>query len=525
MTTRSGPRAALLAVLLLLVAAPTALAAPVSLGGSPLNVYVDSLGELQAFRVGETNGIFYQSTNQTGDAGFFLAFPTAVPPDVPAGAVYGFDGTAGPDPSDLYTSSSSGPVTGSGTSSDPLRQVMTYAVHPASADLLTVTQTTSYVNGSQEFRVRWVVHNATASTTIPFKALAAADFFFEGSDRGTGIFTAGPPRFIGGTNADTGSSGGFVEVLGGPSPPWSHYQALAFPDVWTQRVETAGSSTAPTFDDSVVGDQVDNAGGVEWDDHVSSGLAAGADATYEVIVRNAVPSALQLNPTNAGAAQHVPINVTATATDTNGGPYAGKALRYQITGVNPLSGALTLNAAGSGVITDPGTNAGPDTIVAFVDFNGDGLREAAEPQASALATFVDNIRPTCTVKVSGDRPGGGGAGKPLVITVDCGEGARVTTSGTLQVLGGRSASAARKPKRKRARKIKLHAVTRTVTAGKPLAFKLKIPKSVARRYAGRKLKATVKVTARDSAGNRRSVSRSRTIKLRSYKKSKKHRRR
>ena len=69
------------------------------------------------------------------------------------------------------------------------------------------------------------------------------------------------------------------------------------------------------------------------------------------------------------------------------------------------------------MITDPGTNAGADTVVAFVDFNNNGTREAAEPQASALATFVDSVPPTCSVKVSGDRPGGsGGAGKPLIIT-------------------------------------------------------------------------------------------------------------
>jgi hypothetical protein len=518
MTPRTGPLAAVIVAVLLLTFAPGALAAPVPLGGSPLNVFVDSLGQLQAFRSGESNGIFFAPGSQTGDAGFFLAFPTAVS-GITAGAVYGFDGAAGPHGLTDYTAGVPGAVTGSGTSPDPLQQVTTYGV----SSVLSVTQTTTYVNGSQEFRVRWVVHN-NAGVAVPFKALAAADFYFEGDDRGTGIFTVGPPRFIGGTNADTGSSGGFVEVLGGASPAWSHYQALQWPDVWEDHVDTAGSSTNPSFDDTVVGDQVDNAGGVEWDDHLSSGLAAGADATYELVVRNAVPSALQLNPTNAGSPQRVPINITATATDSNGSPYAGKPLRYQITGVNPLSGALTLNASGSGVITDPGTNAGPDTIVAFVDFNGNGSREAAEPQASALATFVDNIRPTCTVTVSGDRPGGGGAGKPLVIKVDCGEGARVTTSGTLRVLGSGRSHASRKPKRKRAKKIKLRSVTATVTAGKPFSFKLKIPKSVARRYAGRKLKATLTVTARDSAGNARRITRSRTIKLRAYKKAKKHRR-
>ena len=61
------------------------------------------------------------------------------------------------------------------------------------------------------------------------------------------------------------------------------------------------------------------------------------------------------------------------------------------------------------MITDPGINAGADTVVAFIDFNNDGAREALRAAGSALATFVDSVPPTCTVKVSGDRPGGAAA--------------------------------------------------------------------------------------------------------------------
>ena len=63
---------------------------PVALGGSPLNVYVGERGQLQAFRQGSADGIYYRSTSTTGDAGFFLAVPGA------PGTVYGFDGNAGP---------------------------------------------------------------------------------------------------------------------------------------------------------------------------------------------------------------------------------------------------------------------------------------------------------------------------------------------------------------------------------------------------------------------------------------------
>ena len=97
--------------------------------------------------------------------------------------------------------------------------------------------------------------------TAHFKAFAAADFFFDGSDRGTGIYTQGPPQFIGGTNADTGNSGGFAEVPGATA--WSRYQALEYgsgPDRCGARSRAPRRARDPTFDNTVVGEQVDNAG-------------------------------------------------------------------------------------------------------------------------------------------------------------------------------------------------------------------------------------------------------------------------
>ena len=50
------------------------------------------------------------------------------------------------------------------------------------------------------------------------------------------------------------------------------------------------------------------------------------------MARSAVPSALQINPPNAGSPKGVPINFTVGAFDTTGAPYAGKTIRYAITG-------------------------------------------------------------------------------------------------------------------------------------------------------------------------------------------------
>ena len=270
----------------------------------------------------------------------------------------------------------------------------------------------------------------------------------------------------------------------------------------------------------MVGESVDNAGAVEWDQYRDRPWAGRTTppTTFALVVRSAVPSALQLNPTNAGSPKGVPVNITATATDTSGTPYAGRTLRYEITGVNPGVGALTLNASGQAVISDPGTNAGNDTIVAFVDFNNNSAREAIEPQASALATFVDNVAPGCTVRVTGDRPGGGGAGKPLVISVNCNESAVVTVGTSLtpvRARGRRSADGS-------ARAIRLRKVTRTVAPGKRFAFRLKVPRRIARKYAGQKLRATITVTAKDSAGNVKRKKTRRTIKLRALPKNRRN---
>jgi hypothetical protein len=496
---------------------------PVPLGGSPLNVYVGERGQLQAFRNGNSDGIYYRSTSTTGDAGFFLAVPG------PSGTVYGFAGSAGPRNTTDYTTVSAGPVTGTGTAADPLQQATVYRTAPAG---LLVTQTTSYVNGSQFFTVQWAVKN-TDMGVAHFKAFAAADFFFDGSDRGTGIYTQGPPQFIGGTNADTGNSGGFAEVPG--TTPWSRYQALEYgggPNQVWGKIEGAAASTDPTFDNTVVGEQVDNAGGVEWDQYATgAGLANdGSAAIFTLVARSAVPSALQINPPNAGAPKGVPINFTVGAFDTNGTPYAGKTIRYSITGVNPTSGTATVGADGNAVITDPGANAGADTVVAFVDFNNDGTRQDAEPQASALATFVDNVPPTCSVKVSGDRPGGsGGAGKPLLITVNCNEAATVTVQTTLQPRSSRTRAATvdkkKKPKKAKKVTIKLKTSTVTVAPGQALPVSLKLSSAVRKKYAGKTLTATITVTARDASGNVKKTKATRTVKLAKLKKSKAHKKR
>ena len=544
---RAGVAVSAIAALIAAAAVPAGATVVTPLGGSPLTVYIGDQGQLQAKRDTDAQAIFYRPSSQIGDAGFFLAFPpvTASPPAAAqqtplSGHVFGFDGAAGPfldDEQDNFAPVSQGAVTGTGAPTSPFSQVTTYAAltdddsNDATPPVqkAVVTQTTTYVTGAQLFDVKWEVKNVSGAP-LRFKALTAADFYFEGSDRGTGIFTQGPPRFVGGTNADTGRSGGFVEV-GAPSAslPWSHYQALAFTstdgnDVWT-RVQDAGVAVTPSFDDSVLGEPVDNAGAVEWDQYLDPAktLANNASATFELLVRTALPAALQFDQTNAGAPQGVPITFKVTAKDTADNPFTGKKLVSTISGANPGTQSAVIAADGTASVIDPGTVAGADTVISFVDLNGDGVRQPNEPQGSALATFVDHTPPTCKVAVSGDRPvGSGGAGKPLVITVNCDSPATVGTTSSLTIQPATpkatpkkkaktSASAAstkhkpkkkaKKPKKPKKVVVKLPPTSSLVAPGQSLPINVIVPASLVKKYPGATATATVVVTATDAAGN------------------------
>jgi hypothetical protein len=73
--------------------------------------------------------------------------------------------------------------------------------------------------------------------------------------------------------------------------------------------------------------------------------------------------------------------------------------------------------------------------------------------------------------------------------------------------GGSSASAAKKTR------IVLKPVRKKVKAGRPVPFKIKIPHKIAKKYAGQKLRATIKVTARDALGNKRKVTKRKKLRL------------
>jgi hypothetical protein len=371
----------------------------ISFPGNPLTVSIGSLGQCQSSYPLNGNNYFPPNGN-VGDCGFFLAFPSAGSgqPEALKGKTFGFDGAAGPFLESTYTAVSQSAVTGAGTAAEPYTQTTIFKVEDSEKheDAL-ITETTTYVNGAPQFTSTFNVKNTTAGK-IYFRAIYAGDLYVNGNDHGTGIFLAGPPRFIGGQNTGSGVIGGFQEVPA-PALPWSAFQEAYWNDpsgiegiatgdngIWRD-VETTDEEPH-AFNESIEPMELDNGAGVEWDQLRETGLAAGAEQAFTIINRTQVPSGLQVSPANQTLTQGQTETITVTALDTADQPYAGKSVRYTVAGANPQSGAVVLNSAGQGQISYVGQNAGIDTVQMYVDLGGTSTQTPSDPSATAQVTFT-----------------------------------------------------------------------------------------------------------------------------------------
>jgi|GEM_PF-1470049 len=477
-----------LGIAMLGVFAAGAAAAPITFGGNPLSVYVDELGQCQTSYLvrGETAGNFYPGGgassffSPTADCGFFIATPSSPssglnpqPSDLRgegnAGVVFGFDGNAGPFIDTQYVPVSNGPVTGSGTAADPFKLVTIYDVTDSTENasatgknaVLQITQTSTYVTGNPFFTAYYDVKNVTdtlptsgghadpdANKTIYYRAIYAGDLFVNGDDHGTGVFLAGPPRFVGGQNQTSGVLGGFQEELtgldGSPVPAWSSFAE----DYWATTEEGTGgiwhdvqsSANAPAaFPDSVSPTDWDNGAGVAWDTNYSEGhgLEAGKDQKYAIVNFTTIPSGLQISPTAQGLPQGATATINVKATNIAGQPYANLPLRYTISGANPQSGVINTNAQGIASIHYVGTNPGVDLVSMFLDLGNTGSLAPSDPTGTAQVTFVPAppvpLPPNSTVTVKSVKVNGDGSVTITYVPNDPGTGTLTVTVPTASV--------------------------------------------------------------------------------------------
>ena len=239
----------------------------------PLSIFIGDNGSLQAKRGAQfeaVTGMFFGSNSAPG-ANFWHLRVKGAPAD---------NVTFGPRDAAVATIGN-GPVTGDWTVASPAR---VETVVRAGENLFEVRQTTLYVAPELRYRVVWDVRNVSAAP-VAFIFGTSADLFIE-SDAGSGILSAGPPRFVGGSNRTSGTVGGVEEVLSSQLPgeaaatavaPWASYEE-GDPFPVTRRL---GGSDA--FLNTINPAFMDNAVGVSFDDRVAAPLAAGQTARYEVI--------------------------------------------------------------------------------------------------------------------------------------------------------------------------------------------------------------------------------------------------
>ncbi len=381
----------------------------VAFPGGPLTVYVAPRGQCQSSYLvnGEQDNNYFPGFGTVGDCGFFLAFPkVSGQPAALEGQTFGFEGNAGPGAiagggiSGVYNPVSQSPVTGEGTTTSPYTETTVFEVEDTKGgkDVL-ITETTTYVNGQPQFTSTYNVKN-TSGSKIYFRAMYAGDLYVNGDDHGTGVFLAGPPRFIGGQNTGSGVIGGFQEAPA-PALPWTSFQEAYWSEplgiegiasgdngIWHDVETTDEDSRA--FNETLEPAELDNGAGVEWDQfrESGSGLANGAEQAFTIVNRTQVPNTLQVSPASQTLTQGQTETINVTALDTANQPYAGKTVHYTVAGANPQAGTVVLNSAGQAQISYVGHNAGIDTTQLFVDLGGSGVQTPTDPAGTARVTFV-----------------------------------------------------------------------------------------------------------------------------------------
>jgi hypothetical protein len=350
-------------------------AASVEINGAPLNVASDDTGFLQVTFDGSVTGEFTPRPAGLGLAGFTAALQLA--PPTSNFTVYGVHGGL------PFTRTGAQPptVTGDGSVGNPFVATANYdALNPQQVPIVHVTQRLTYVNGSTDVMATYNVYRPTVGAAgLPARFYATADLFVAGNDTGAGVFATGPPREVGAVHPLLTGSARLIEIS-----PWTHYQEAAYSTI--ANTASNASTSAPGFADTVDPANVDAAAGVQWD---FADVPVAPGVTVSVLWRFTRTSPLDVVAATPTQALGQLATVKVTARNADGSPDAARAVRYAITGANPTAGAVTTAADGTASISWTGTKLGTDTLTAFVDRDGNGVRDVnTEPQQTATVTWT-----------------------------------------------------------------------------------------------------------------------------------------
>ena len=358
---------------LALTAAP-AHAADAVIDGSPLNIFANDQGQLQVSFDGSPTGEFAPPTLAPAQAGLNAAVAEAGTSPQPQFTVFGFRGAP-------FTQPAAPTVTGDGSAANPWKLTTNYRADTPSAnqDVL-IGEVVTYVNGTTDVTVQYVVLNVSDGATLNVRLYAAGNLFVAGDDSGAGFLDPGPPRAVGAINQVAGGSARLVEQ----TPAWSHAQEGRAADVFA--VVANPSLAAQGFNDTIEPDSSTTAPAHSGTSQPCRPTSTAAP-TVSMIWRFKRFVPLQLAAVSASRATGQLATVTVNA-QSDGNPAPGVAVRYAIDGANPGSGAVTTGADGTAAITWAGANVGTDVLTAFVDGNGNGVRDAGEPQQAVTVAWT-----------------------------------------------------------------------------------------------------------------------------------------
>jgi hypothetical protein len=369
---RPGPRWAIVVACVALGAPASAQAADGLIDGSPLNVYANDVGRLQAGFDGVASGEFYTGALMPNDGGISVAVQAG---SANAFTVYGRAGGR------ALTPVSAPAVTGNGSAGSPWRLTTAFrATDPATGgDLLDITEAVDYVNGTGDMTVTYTLSAPAPLTNV--RLYHSASVLPASSYLATGFLQPGPPRRVGAQalGRDSGGSDSLVEVT-----PWSAFQEATASTI--SNAISAVSPAAPGFNNTVDATRTSNGPGIGAQWNLGT---LGSPATVAVTWHFSRTTSLALAVPSVAATAGSTVQVPVTALNNDGAPDAGLPVRYTITGVNPGSGAVTTAANGTALISWLGAKVGTDTLTAFVDRDGNGTWDVnTEPRQIVTVTIA-----------------------------------------------------------------------------------------------------------------------------------------
>jgi len=280
----------------------------ISSDGPLTDVFIGNELGCQVAHSGDGDYELYPPEDAPGDCGTFLSVGPAGHAQLFSPNFEAHDDTAVGIDSTAFTPQTQSEVTGTGTVSDPYQVVTTVAAGDTG---LTLTETDSYVVGTEAYQTDVTITNGSASTQSGI-LYRAGDCFLQGSNSGTGI--ADPDTSSVGCQAASGRIEAWVPV----SPGADYYESF-YGDVWDQ---IGAQQPFPNTCDCDVDE--DNGAGISW----NTTIPAGSSVTYSQITA--------FSPEGS-----VPLSMTKTADDAS--VAAGGSDGYTITIANPNDGSAEMS--------------------------------------------------------------------------------------------------------------------------------------------------------------------------------------